>query len=129
MHEVKNNQQAGQLPRRNFCTATNGKSAAGALVLYLVFMAGSEGKALAKTEERGFQCLCMRTRSKFIPPQGYSEWEVIAPLKRCRQVCLEPTAPCVQLTVKAILARARDDIKSTIKEKSRKNTSWSFSRK
>ncbi|NXG61432.1 IL8 protein, partial [Hemiprocne comata] len=83
----------------------------------------STGKALAKTEERGFQCLCMRTNSKFIPPEAIQNVRLSQRGPRCksgeimraleqnttlkggRQVCLEPTAPWVQLTVKAILAR------------------------
>ncbi|NXJ40368.1 IL8 protein, partial [Ciconia maguari] len=95
----------------------DGKSLAVALVLYLVLMAGSEGKALAKTEEKGFQCLCISTHSKFIPPKAIQNVklsqrgprcknvEIIATLKGGRQVCLEPTAPWVRLIVKAILAK------------------------
>ncbi|XP_049671465.1 interleukin-8-like [Accipiter gentilis] len=118
----------------------HGKPVVVALVLYLVLMAGSEGKALVKTKEKGFQCLCISTHSKFIPPKAIQNVrlsqrgprcknvEIIATLKGGRRVCLEPTAPWVQLTVKAILARARDNTESPIKEKSRKNRPWSFSR-
>ncbi|XP_074760049.1 interleukin-8-like [Athene noctua] len=107
----------------------DGKSVAVALFLYLVLMVGSEGKALAKTEGKGFQCLCISTHSKFIPPKAIQNVrlsqrgprcknvEIIATLKGGRQVCLEPTAPWVWLTVKAILARARDNIESPVKEK------------
>ncbi|KFP49657.1 Interleukin-8 [Cathartes aura] len=95
----------------------DGKSVAVALVLYLVLMAGSEGQGLAKTEEKGFQCLCISTHSKFIPPNAIQNVrlsqrgprcknvEIIATLKGGRQVCLEPTAPWVRLTVKALLAK------------------------
>ncbi|NWI28044.1 IL8 protein, partial [Sula dactylatra] len=94
----------------------DGKSVV-AFVLYLVLMAGSEGKTLAKAEEKGFRCLCISTHSKFIPPKAIrnvrlsqrgphcKNVEIIATLKGGRQVCLEPTVPWVQLTVKAILAR------------------------
>ncbi|NXN67205.1 IL8 protein, partial [Himantopus himantopus] len=77
----------------------------------------STGRALAKTEAKGFQCLCTSTHSKFIPPKAIQNVrlnqrgprcknvEIIATLKGGRQVCLEPTAPWVRLTLKAILAR------------------------
>ncbi|XP_008940397.1 PREDICTED: interleukin-8-like [Merops nubicus] len=118
----------------------DGKSAAAALVLYLVLTAGSEGKAPVKTEGKSFPCLCRSTHSKFIPLKAIQNVrlsqrgphckheEIIAELKGGRQVCLEPTAPWVRLTVKAILARARDNTESPVTEKSRKNTPWSFSR-
>ncbi|XP_009466939.1 PREDICTED: interleukin-8-like [Nipponia nippon] len=127
-------------PEENFCTAVDGTSAAVALVLYLVFMAGSEGKALAKTEEKGFQCLCISTRSKFIPPKAIQNprlsqrgprcknVDITATLKGGRRVRAEATAPWVRLTVKAIVARSRDNTESPTKEKSRNNTPWSFSR-
>ncbi|XP_065490506.1 interleukin-8-like [Caloenas nicobarica] len=111
----------------------DGKYVTVALVLYLVLMVGSEGRVLAKTEEKGFQCLCISTHSKFISPKAIQNVrlrqrgprcknvEIIATLKGGRQVCLEPTAPWVWLTVKTILARARDNTESPIKEKSRKN--------
>ncbi|KFW05953.1 Interleukin-8 [Eurypyga helias] len=95
----------------------DGKSVAVAVVLYLVLTAGSEGKALAKTEEKGSQCLCISTHSKFIPPKAIKnvrlsvrgprckKEEIIVTLKDGRRVCLEPSAPWVRLTVKAILAR------------------------
>ncbi|NXN58275.1 IL8 protein, partial [Rynchops niger] len=77
----------------------------------------STSRTLAKTEEKGFQCLCRSTHSKFIPPKAIQNVtlsqrgprcknvEIIATLKGGRQVCLQPTAPCVQLTLKAIWAR------------------------
>ncbi|NWQ93256.1 IL8 protein, partial [Burhinus bistriatus] len=77
----------------------------------------STGRVLAKTEAKGFQCLRMNTRSKFIPPKAIQNVrlsqrgprcknvEIIATLKGGRQVCLEPTAPWVRLIVKAVLAR------------------------
>ncbi|NXE78246.1 IL8 protein, partial [Cochlearius cochlearius] len=77
----------------------------------------STGKALAKTEDKGFRCLCISTHSKFIPPKAIQDVrlsqrgphcknvEIIATLKGGRRVCLEPAAPWVRLTVKAILAR------------------------
>ncbi|NWH53256.1 IL8 protein, partial [Fregata magnificens] len=92
-----------------------GKSVAVPVVLYLVLMAGSEGKAPAKAEEKGFQCLCISTHSKFIPPKAIrnvrlsqrgprcKNVEIIVTLKGGGQVCLEPTAPWVRLTVKAVL--------------------------
>ncbi|XP_030335465.1 interleukin-8-like [Strigops habroptila] len=117
-----------------------GRSAAAALVLCLVFMVRSEGKALAKTAGKSFQCLCDSTHSKFIPPQAIQSVrlnqrgprcqnvEIIATLRSGRLVCLEPSASWVRLTVKAILARARSNTESPLKEKSRKMTSRSFSR-
>ncbi|KFP76847.1 Interleukin-8 [Acanthisitta chloris] len=95
----------------------DGKSAAVALVLCLVSVAGSEGKALEKTEDKGSQCRCISTHSKFIPPKTVQDVrlsqrgphcksvEIIATLRGGREVCLEPTAPWVWLTVKALLAR------------------------
>ncbi|KAM9580152.1 interleukin-8-like [Guaruba guarouba] len=115
-------------------------AAAAALVLYLVFMVGSEGKVLAKTEGKSFQCLCDSTHSKFIPPKAIQNVrlnqrgphcqnvEIIATLRSGKPVCLEPSASWVWLTVKTILARARGNTVSPLKEKSRKNTPWSFSR-
>ncbi|NXP30702.1 IL8 protein, partial [Leiothrix lutea] len=93
-----------------------GKSAAVALVLYLVSVAGSEGKALEKTDERS-HCQCISTHSKFIPPKTIQDVrlsqrgphcknvEIIATLKDGREVCVTPTAPWIQLTVKGLLAR------------------------
>ncbi|XP_053832327.1 interleukin-8-like [Vidua macroura] len=114
----------------------DGKSVAVTLVLYLVSMAGSEGKALEKIDERGSQCQCISTHSKFIPPKTIQDVrlsrrgphcknvEIIATLRDGREVCVEPTAPWIQLTVKALLARARDNVESPVKEKSRKNKPW-----
>ncbi|NXO37265.1 IL8 protein, partial [Locustella ochotensis] len=94
----------------------DGKSVAVTLIL-LVSMAGSEGKALEKTDERGSQCQCISTHSKFIPPKTIQDVrlsqggrhcknvEIIATLKDGREVCLEPTAPWIQHTVRALLAR------------------------
>ncbi|NXW83705.1 IL8 protein, partial [Alopecoenas beccarii] len=77
----------------------------------------SIGRVLVKTEEKGFQCLCISTHSKFIPPKAIQSVrlsqrgprcknvEIIATLKGGRHVCLEPTAPGVWLTVKTILTR------------------------
>ncbi|KFQ87947.1 Interleukin-8, partial [Phoenicopterus ruber ruber] len=60
---------------------------------------------------------CISTHSKLIPPKAIQNVrlsqrgprcrnvEIIATLKDGRQVCLEPTAPWVQLTIKDILAR------------------------
>ncbi|NXG77677.1 IL8 protein, partial [Baryphthengus martii] len=78
----------------------------------------SAGKDLAKRGGKSFfQCLCRSTHSKFIPPKAIwnlslsqrgahcKNVEITATLKSGREVCLEPTAPWVRLTVKAILAR------------------------
>ncbi|NXR21934.1 IL8 protein, partial [Cinclus mexicanus] len=77
----------------------------------------STGKALEKTDERGSQCQCIVTHSKFIPPKTIQDVrlsqrgshcknvEIIATLKDGREVCVEPTVPWVRLTVKALLAR------------------------
>ncbi|NXC65796.1 IL8 protein, partial [Anhinga anhinga] len=88
------------------------------LFIYLdITYFGSAGKALATAEHKGFRCLCIRTHSKFIPPKAIrnvrlsqsgprcKNGEIVATLKGGRRVCLEPTAPWVQLTVKSILAR------------------------
>ncbi|NWI87240.1 IL8 protein, partial [Pitta sordida] len=95
----------------------DGNSVAVALVLYLVSLAGSEGKALEKIHEKGSQCQCISTHSKFVPPKTIQDVrlsqrgpqcknvEIIAVLKDGREVCLEPNAPWVRLTVKALLAR------------------------
>ncbi|NXD02323.1 IL8 protein, partial [Certhia familiaris] len=75
------------------------------------------GKALEKTEERSFQCQCISTHSKFIPPKTIQDVrlsqsgphcknvEIIATLKDGREVCVEPTASWIRLTVKTLLAR------------------------
>ncbi|NWQ81144.1 IL8 protein, partial [Columbina picui] len=77
----------------------------------------SIGRVLAKTEEKGFQCLCISTHPKFIPPKAIQNVilsqrgprcknvEIIATLKGGQQVCLQHTSPWVWLTVKTILAR------------------------
>ncbi|NXS07926.1 IL8 protein, partial [Neodrepanis coruscans] len=77
----------------------------------------SAGKAMEKTNEKGSQCQCISTHSKFIPPKTVQDVrlsqrrphcgnvEIIATLNDGREVCLEPTAPWVRLTVKALLAR------------------------
>ncbi|NXP16680.1 IL8 protein, partial [Scytalopus superciliaris] len=95
----------------------DGKSVAVALVLCLLSMAGAEGETLEKTEEKGSQCQCISTHSKFIPPKMVQDVrlskggphcknvEIIATLKDGREVCLEPTALWVRLAVKALLAR------------------------
>ncbi|NXM70894.1 IL8 protein, partial [Serilophus lunatus] len=93
----------------------DGQSFAVALILYLVSMAGAEGKAVEKTNEKGSQCQCISTHSKFIPPKTVQDVrlsqrgphcgnvEIIATLKDGREVCLEPTAPWVRLAIKALL--------------------------
>ncbi|NXO97625.1 IL8 protein, partial [Certhia brachydactyla] len=95
----------------------DGKSIVVTLVLYLVSMAGLEGKALEKTEQRSFQCQCISTHSKFIPPKTIQDVrlsqsgphcknvEIIATLKDGSEVCVEPTASWIRLTVKTLLAR------------------------
>ncbi|NXE38488.1 IL8 protein, partial [Ptilorrhoa leucosticta] len=77
----------------------------------------SVGKALEKTDGRGSQCQCISTHSKFIPPKTIQDVrlsqrglhcknvEIIATLKDGREVCVEPTAPWIRFTVKALLAR------------------------
>uniref|UniRef100_A0A803VBT3 Chemokine interleukin-8-like domain-containing protein n=2 Tax=Ficedula albicollis TaxID=59894 RepID=A0A803VBT3_FICAL len=128
--------QSGTSVKKKTHTAMDGKSLAVTLVLYLVSMAGLEGEALEKTDERGSQCQCISTHSKFIPPKTIQDVrisqrrphcknvEIIATLKDGREVCVEPTAAWVRLTVKALLARARDNVESPVKEKSRKNKPW-----
>ncbi|XP_014793863.1 PREDICTED: interleukin-8-like isoform X1 [Calidris pugnax] len=88
------------------------------LALLLVSAALAQGRALARmgTELR---CQCIATHSRFIPPKSIQDVrltqsgphcknvEVVATLKDGREVCLEPTAPWVQLIVKAILAKAQ----------------------
>ncbi|XP_054248237.1 interleukin-8 [Melanerpes formicivorus] len=95
----------------------NGKLLA-VLALLLVSAALSQGRALARmgTELR---CQCIATHSRFIPPKSIQDVkltqsgphcknvEVIATLKDGKEVCLEPTAPWVQLIIKAILAKAQ----------------------
>uniref|UniRef100_A0A8C9U8T0 Chemokine interleukin-8-like domain-containing protein n=1 Tax=Serinus canaria TaxID=9135 RepID=A0A8C9U8T0_SERCA len=97
----------------------DGKSVAVTLILYLVSMAGSEGKALEKTDERGSQCQCISTHAKFIPPKTIQDVrlsqrgphckhvEIIATLRDGREVCVEPSAPWIRLTVKALLFLAQ----------------------
>ncbi|NXE98615.1 IL8 protein, partial [Menura novaehollandiae] len=76
----------------------------------------STGKALEKTHGTGSQCQCISTHSKFIPPKTIQDVrlsqrgrhcknvEIIATLKDGREVCLEPTAHWIRLTVKTLLA-------------------------
>ncbi|NXS50113.1 IL8 protein, partial [Balaeniceps rex] len=86
------------------------------LALFLISASMSQGKTLARmgTELR---CQCIATHSKFIPPKSIQDVkltqsgphcknvEVIATLNNGKEVCLEPTAPWVQLIIKAILAK------------------------
>ncbi|XP_009871642.1 PREDICTED: interleukin-8 [Apaloderma vittatum] len=102
----------------------NGKLVA-VLALFLISAALSQGRTLARmgTELR---CQCVATHSKFIPPRSIQDVkltqsgphcknvEVIATLKDGREVCLEPTAPWVQLIVKAILAKAQQNSDSPL---------------
>ncbi|KAM9381622.1 interleukin-8-like [Phaethornis superciliosus] len=95
----------------------NGKLVA-VLTLFLISVALAQSRAVARmgTELR---CQCIATHSKFIPPKSIQDVrltqsgphcknvEVIATLKDGREVCLEPTAPWVQLIIKAILAKAQ----------------------
>ncbi|XP_030334619.1 interleukin-8-like [Strigops habroptila] len=99
------------------CPTMNAKLVA-VLALCLISVAASQGRTLARmgTELR---CQCIATHSKFIPPKSIQDVkltqsgphcknvEVIATLKDGREVCLEPTAPWVQIIVKAILAKAQ----------------------
>ncbi|KAJ7397990.1 putative bifunctional methylenetetrahydrofolate dehydrogenase/cyclohydrolase 2 [Pitangus sulphuratus] len=101
-------------PQKNSCPTMNGKLVA-VLALFLLSAAVSQGRTLARmgTELR---CQCIATHSRFIPPKSIQDVkliqsgphcknvEVIATLKDGREVCLEPSAPWVQLIVKAILA-------------------------
>ncbi|KFP03694.1 interleukin-8 isoform X2 [Calypte anna] len=84
------------------------------IVLISASLAHSGPVARMGTELR---CQCIATHSKFIPPKSIQDVrltqsgphcknvEVIATLKDGREVCLEPTAPWVQLIIKAILAK------------------------
>ncbi|NXG35262.1 IL8 protein, partial [Dromaius novaehollandiae] len=93
----------------------NGKLVA-VLALLLVSAAVSQGKALARMANE-LRCQCITTHSKLIHPKSIQgvkltqsgphckNVEVIATLKDGREVCLEPTAPWVQLIVKTILAK------------------------
>ncbi|NXI59104.1 IL8 protein, partial [Chloroceryle aenea] len=86
------------------------------LALLLISAALSQGMTLARMGPE-LRCQCIATHSKFIPPKAIQDVkltqsgphcknvEVIATLKDGREVCLEPTAPWVQLIVKAILAK------------------------
>ncbi|XP_061201799.1 LOW QUALITY PROTEIN: interleukin-8-like [Neopsephotus bourkii] len=99
------------------CPTMNGKLVA-VLAFCLISVAISQGRTLARmgTELR---CQCIATHSKFIPPKSIQDVkltqsgphcknvEVIATLKDGREVCLEPTAPWVQIIIKAILAKAQ----------------------
>ncbi|NWI72785.1 IL8 protein, partial [Dryoscopus gambensis] len=93
----------------------NGKLVA-VLALFLISTAVSQGRTLARMATE-LRCQCIATHSKFIHPKSIQDVkltqsgphcknvEVIATLKDGKEVCLEPTAPWVQLIVKAILAR------------------------
>ncbi|XP_062430248.1 interleukin-8 isoform X1 [Rhea pennata] len=97
----------------------NGKLVA-VLALLLISAATSQGRALARMGNE-LRCQCITTHSKFIHPKSIQDVkltqsgphcknvEVIATLKDGREVCLEPTAPWVQLIVKAILAKAQSN--------------------
>uniref|UniRef100_A0A8B9F8P7 Chemokine interleukin-8-like domain-containing protein n=1 Tax=Amazona collaria TaxID=241587 RepID=A0A8B9F8P7_9PSIT len=80
----------------------DGRSAAAALALYLVFMVGSEGKALAKTEGKSFQCLCDSTHSKFIPPKAIQNVRLNQRGPHCQNVEIiaqsNPTEACLCLS-------------------------------
>ncbi|NWW79447.1 IL8 protein, partial [Climacteris rufus] len=93
----------------------NGKVVA-VLALFLISAAVSEGRTLARMATE-LRCQCIATHSRLIPPKSIQDVkltqsgphcknvEIIATLKDGREVCLEPTAPWVQLIVKAILAK------------------------
>ncbi|XP_074760050.1 interleukin-8-like [Athene noctua] len=95
----------------------NGKLVA-VLALFLISASMSRGMSLARMATE-LRCQCIATHSKFIPPKSIQDVkltqsgphcknvEVIATLKDGREVCLEPTAPWVQLIIKAILAKAQ----------------------
>uniref|UniRef100_A0A8C6JFB5 Chemokine interleukin-8-like domain-containing protein n=1 Tax=Melopsittacus undulatus TaxID=13146 RepID=A0A8C6JFB5_MELUD len=95
----------------------DGKSAAMMYIYLPITCFCSAGKTLEKTEGKSFRCLCDSTHSNFIPPKAIQNVrlnqrgphcqnvEIIATLRSGRPVCLEPSAPWVRLTVKAILAR------------------------
>ncbi|KAM8808773.1 interleukin-8 [Eudromia elegans] len=86
------------------------------LALLLISAAVSQGRALARMGNE-LRCQCIATHSKFINPKSIQDVkltqsgphcrnvEVIATLKDGREVCLEPTAPWVQLIIKALLAK------------------------
>lgn len=46
----------------------------------------STGKALVKTKEKGFQCLCISTHSKFIPPKAIQNVRLSQRGPRCKNV-------------------------------------------
>ncbi|NWU91659.1 IL8 protein, partial [Upupa epops] len=87
-----------------------------ALTILLASAALSQGRPLVRMATE-LRCQCIATHSKFIPPKAIQDVkltqsgphckniEVIATLKDGREVCLEPTAPWVQLIIKAILAK------------------------
>ncbi|NXI64849.1 IL8 protein, partial [Anseranas semipalmata] len=93
----------------------NGKLMA-VLALLLISVALSQGRSLARMGNE-LRCQCISTHSKFIHPKSIQDVkltqsgphcknvEIIATLKDNREVCLDPTAPWVQLIVKAILAK------------------------
>ncbi|NXI38380.1 IL8 protein, partial [Galbula dea] len=93
----------------------NGKLVA-VLALFLISAAVSQGRALTRMATE-LRCQCIATHSRFIPPKAIQDVkltqsgphcknvEVIATLKDGKEVCLEPTAPWVQLIIKAILAK------------------------
>uniref|UniRef100_A0A8B9Q2W6 Chemokine interleukin-8-like domain-containing protein n=1 Tax=Apteryx owenii TaxID=8824 RepID=A0A8B9Q2W6_APTOW len=97
----------------------NGKLVA-VLALVLISAALSHGMALARMGNE-LRCQCIATHSKFINPRSIQDVkltqsgphcknvEVIATLKDGREVCLEPTAPWVQLIIKSILAKAKSN--------------------
>nr|AAA49059.1 RSV-induced protein [Gallus gallus] len=95
----------------------NGKFGA-VLALLLVSAALSQGRTLVKMGNE-LRCQCISTHSKFIHPKSIQDVkltpsgphcknvEIIATLKDGREVCLDPTAPWVQLIVKALMAKAQ----------------------
>ncbi|KAI6069463.1 IL8 protein, partial [Asarcornis scutulata] len=86
------------------------------LALLLISVALSQGRSLVRMGNE-LRCQCISTHSKFIHPKSIQDVkltqsgphcknvEIIATLKDNREVCLDPTAPWVQLIVKAILAK------------------------
>lgn len=111
----------------------NGKLGA-VLALLLVSAALSQGRTLVKMGNE-LRCQCISTHSKFIHPKSIQDVkltpsgphcknvEIIATLKDGREVCLDPTAPWVQLIVKALMAKAQLNSDAPLWENSRQEKS------
>ncbi|KAJ7313431.1 hypothetical protein JRQ81_004798 [Phrynocephalus forsythii] len=99
----------------------NTKMVVSLLALFLVYTTLIEGVPLARMGSE-LRCQCISTHANFIHPSKIqdvkltqsgphcSNVEIIATLKDGREICLDPTRKWVKVIIKAILAKAQDNV-------------------